>query len=340
MDGIDGGFWRYGDDSRPTRDTTFFGGTYIQHPLSMAAARAVLTHLKEQGPGAPADAERPHRRVRRPTLNGFFAAEEFPLDMAHFGSMFRFTHRADMELLYHHLILRGFYVWEWRNFFLSTAHTDDRRRTDHRRGEGLTAGAARGRFFTPRSLARGRSPTPSWPASPAPGVPRGPRPRALAAPDFGRLLSSATTPLRRGPQPAGRSNGCWRPPGSPTPRVSTRMESRAALPLLRRPLPQPVVLAAALARETRRIRMNAGSVVLPLHDPMRIAEEWSMADNLSRGRVGIGCRERLARGRLRLLPGPLHRRSETPYEQLEEVRRLWRGEASRAAAAKGSSRYA
>ncbi|WP_420710283.1 LLM class flavin-dependent oxidoreductase, partial [Streptomyces sp. NRRL S-15] len=50
--------------------------------------------------------------------------------------------------------------------------------------------------------------------------------------------------------------------------------------------PNPVVLAAALARETDRIRINAGSVVLPLHDPIRVAEEWSMVDNLSGGRIG------------------------------------------------------
>ncbi|MFE4483119.1 aminotransferase class III-fold pyridoxal phosphate-dependent enzyme, partial [Kitasatospora sp. NPDC056789] len=51
MDGIDGGHWDYGDDSYPPKDTTFFGGTYIQHPLAMTAAGAVLRHLKAAGPG-------------------------------------------------------------------------------------------------------------------------------------------------------------------------------------------------------------------------------------------------------------------------------------------------
>src|SRR5579859_5277900 len=37
--------------------------------------------------------------------------------------------------------------------------------------------------------------------------------------------------------------------------------------------PSPVVLHAALSRETKRIRLRAGSVVLPLNDPIRVAEE-------------------------------------------------------------------
>ena len=36
-----------------------------------------------------------------------------------------------------------------------------------------------------------------------------------------------------------------------------------------------------------RIAIRAGSVVLPLHSPARVAEEWAVVDNLSGGRVGI-----------------------------------------------------
>lgn len=54
LDGVDGGFWRYGEPGGPSRETTFIGGTYMQHPLSMAAARAVLGHLTERGPGSRA----------------------------------------------------------------------------------------------------------------------------------------------------------------------------------------------------------------------------------------------------------------------------------------------
>lgn len=49
MDGIDGGMWNYGDASYPQAKKTFFAGTYCQHPLAMATARAVLKQLKRHG---------------------------------------------------------------------------------------------------------------------------------------------------------------------------------------------------------------------------------------------------------------------------------------------------
>lgn len=52
--------------------------------------------------------------------------------------------------------------------------------------------------------------------------------------------------------------------------------------------PNPSVLAAAIATTTQRVQICAGSVVLPLHDPIRVAEEWAVVDNLSHGRVGLG----------------------------------------------------
>lgn len=81
MDGIDGGHWSYGDDSGPTADTTFFGGTYLQHPVSMTAAHAILTHLKEHSPHLQ---ERLNARTTELAtgLNDFFEAEEFPCGWA------------------------------------------------------------------------------------------------------------------------------------------------------------------------------------------------------------------------------------------------------------------
>jgi len=50
MDALDGGMWQFGDDSYPTVGVTFFAGTFVRHPLTMAACLAVLTYLKAQGP--------------------------------------------------------------------------------------------------------------------------------------------------------------------------------------------------------------------------------------------------------------------------------------------------
>ncbi len=46
MDALDGGHWQYGDDSIPTVGVTYFAGTFVRHPLALAAAKAALEHLK------------------------------------------------------------------------------------------------------------------------------------------------------------------------------------------------------------------------------------------------------------------------------------------------------
>ena len=49
MGGLDGGYWEYGDESRPEQGMTYFAGTFVRHPLTLAASRAIMLHLKEGG---------------------------------------------------------------------------------------------------------------------------------------------------------------------------------------------------------------------------------------------------------------------------------------------------
>ncbi|WP_435844903.1 MupA/Atu3671 family FMN-dependent luciferase-like monooxygenase [Streptomyces klenkii] len=365
MDGVDGGYWSYGDDSYPPADTTFFGGTYIQHPVSMVAARAVLTHLKEHSPRLQ---ERLNARTAElaGTLNAFFEAEEFPLRMSHFGSQFRFDHRADMELLYHHLMLRGVHVWEWRNFFLSTAHSDgdlefiaDAVKGSLRelRGAGFFPGT---RVAAP---AAPKAPVPDDAAAsvaemvtmaaraPEPERPSGPRTASMA---WNAAAATSAVPQRspRTPDFSVYFFGDYPEDGDQQGKYELLMETarfadRNGFHALWMPerhfhsfgglFPNPAVLAAALSRETGRIRLNAGSVVLPLHDPIRVAEEWSMADNLSGGRVGIGIASGWHANDFVFFPGRFGRHKETMYEQLEQVRRFWRGEPLRRATGDGEA---
>ncbi|MEV6527879.1 MupA/Atu3671 family FMN-dependent luciferase-like monooxygenase [Longispora sp. NPDC051575] len=90
--------------------------------------------------------------------------------------------------------------------------------------------------------------------------------------------------------------------------------------------PNPSVLAAAIAARTSRVRINAGSVVLPLHHPVRVAEEWSMVDNLSGGRIGLGCASGWHADDFVFFPDHYGRHREVMWEHLDTVRRLWRGE--------------
>jgi natural product biosynthesis luciferase-like monooxygenase protein len=90
--------------------------------------------------------------------------------------------------------------------------------------------------------------------------------------------------------------------------------------------PNPAVTGAALAAITRRVKIRAGSVVAPLHHPARIAEEWSVVDNISRGRVGISFASGWHATDFALRPENYQRRHELIVEYCDTVRRLWRGE--------------
>lgn len=90
--------------------------------------------------------------------------------------------------------------------------------------------------------------------------------------------------------------------------------------------PNPAVLAAALAMVTRRLKLRAGSVVLPLQDPLRVAEEWAVVDRLSQGRVELSFATGWHANDFALAPEHYARRHEILYERLPEVRALWRGE--------------
>ncbi|WP_207229638.1 MupA/Atu3671 family FMN-dependent luciferase-like monooxygenase [Ktedonosporobacter rubrisoli] len=91
--------------------------------------------------------------------------------------------------------------------------------------------------------------------------------------------------------------------------------------------PNPAILLAALARETRQIGLRAGSVVMPLHDPIRVAEEWAMVDNLSGGRVGISFASGWHPNDFVFFPENYTNRNEVMYRGIETVQKLWRGEA-------------
>ncbi|MET0236766.1 MAG: amino acid adenylation domain-containing protein [Kibdelosporangium sp.] len=91
--------------------------------------------------------------------------------------------------------------------------------------------------------------------------------------------------------------------------------------------PNPSVLAAALAARTNRIRLHAGSVVLPLHNPIRVAEEWSVVDNLSGGRVGLCVASGWHATDFALAPQNYGQHRELVHAQLDTVRKLWAGEA-------------
>ena len=90
--------------------------------------------------------------------------------------------------------------------------------------------------------------------------------------------------------------------------------------------PSPTATNAALAAATSRIGIRAGSVVLPLHDPIRVAEDWSVIDNLSGGRVGLSLASGWHPNDFVLAPDQFPHRRELLRAGIDMVRALWRGE--------------
>ncbi len=99
--------------------------------------------------------------------------------------------------------------------------------------------------------------------------------------------------------------------------------------------PNPSLTGAALAVITRRVGIRAGSVVLPLHSPIRCAEEWSVVDNLSGGRVGLSFASGWHASDFALAPGNFKDRRDLMARGIETVRALWRGEAVQATSGDG-----
>ncbi|MEQ1878992.1 MAG: aspartate aminotransferase family protein, partial [Bdellovibrionia bacterium] len=124
LDAIDGGMWNFGDDSFPQGEMTFFAGTFSKHPFAMAAAYAVLKKLEAEGDQILEELNRRTTKLAQ-ELTDILHAKGLDLHVNNFGSLFRFKGTGNLDLFFLNLNLKDIYVWEGRNLFLSTAHTDE-----------------------------------------------------------------------------------------------------------------------------------------------------------------------------------------------------------------------
>jgi acyl transferase domain-containing protein/glutamate-1-semialdehyde aminotransferase len=126
LDALDGGHWSYGDGSFPEVGMTFFAGTFVRHPLALAAARAVLTHLKAEGPELQ---RRLNLRTTAlvDTLKARAAELKAPVSITHFSSWFCFNFPSELPLaplFFAYMRHKGVHLWEGRPGFITTAHSD------------------------------------------------------------------------------------------------------------------------------------------------------------------------------------------------------------------------
>ncbi|MEH2223928.1 aminotransferase class III-fold pyridoxal phosphate-dependent enzyme [Nostoc sp.] len=126
MDALDGGFWQFGDDSVPEVGVTYFAGTFVRHPLALAAAKAVLQHLKQNGPSLQQNLNaRTDKFVAE--LMGYFQQVQAPFTAYNFGSLFMVKSLPEFpygDLLFYLLRDKGVHTWDHRPCFLTTAHSE------------------------------------------------------------------------------------------------------------------------------------------------------------------------------------------------------------------------
>jgi amino acid adenylation domain-containing protein len=126
MDALDGGQWQYGDSSSPEVGVTYFAGTFVRHPLVLAAAQVVLKKIKAEPDLQDWLNARADRMVKE--INDYAAMVGAPIKIANCGSMCKIKIPQDIpyeELIYILLREKGIHVWDARPTFITTAHSDE-----------------------------------------------------------------------------------------------------------------------------------------------------------------------------------------------------------------------
>lgn len=126
MDALDGGCWNYGDDTVPMTAPTFFAGTFVRHPLVLAAAKAVLQHIKGEGAALyGAVAERTQALVAE--INADLARRGIAKTVNGYKSWF-FTDFGSNDplgsLIYAKMRMQGVHIQDGYPCFLTTAHSE------------------------------------------------------------------------------------------------------------------------------------------------------------------------------------------------------------------------
>ena len=126
LDAFDGGQWQYGDDSFPEAMVTFFGGTFVKHPVSLAAAKAVLEKIKNDGPQVQLNLNK-KTKVFAERLAALFVETKAPLAIKSAASILAVKVIDDFplsKLFFHMMRHKGVYMTE-RAGFLSTEHSEE-----------------------------------------------------------------------------------------------------------------------------------------------------------------------------------------------------------------------
>jgi probable F420-dependent oxidoreductase len=90
-------------------------------------------------------------------------------------------------------------------------------------------------------------------------------------------------------------------------------------------LPSLLPMLAAFAAVTERIELGTGVILTPLHDPLRLAEDAAVVDQLSGGRLLLGIGNGWREEEFRMFEASRAERGARTEETIEVLRRAWTG---------------
>jgi alkanesulfonate monooxygenase SsuD/methylene tetrahydromethanopterin reductase-like flavin-dependent oxidoreductase (luciferase family) len=91
-------------------------------------------------------------------------------------------------------------------------------------------------------------------------------------------------------------------------------------------LPRPFTLAAGMAAVTKQVRFALGAVILPLHDPVALAEEVAILDLISNGRFSVIFAAGYVPGEFAMFEKSIRDRAKLMDRGLEIILRALKGE--------------
>lgn len=91
-------------------------------------------------------------------------------------------------------------------------------------------------------------------------------------------------------------------------------------------LPSPVTLAAAIAGRTSSMRLRVQAMILPFHDPLRLAEDFAVLDIISGGRAEMTAAGGYVAAEFEMFGRSLAERGKLVEESVRTMRRAWFGE--------------
>ncbi|MEO9063627.1 MAG: hypothetical protein ABI277_04800, partial [Burkholderiaceae bacterium] len=104
---------------------TYFAGTFVRHPLALAAAKAVLDHLKAEGPDLQTTLTR-STAAMIDELNAYCREVGAPIVLKSFSSVWKVVFTEDhplQDLLFAMMRIRGVHILDNFPCFFTTAHT-------------------------------------------------------------------------------------------------------------------------------------------------------------------------------------------------------------------------